>query len=201
VAQRVVFSLDLKDFFPNVNPERVRRIFRFFGFDEECANLLTKITTWRFQLPQGAATSTALANLAVVSLDLRLLRLATIHGFAYTRYIDDLTLSGGDRLLDFRNLVRRIVESEGFTTKPEKTFTMMEGQRQTVTRLVVNTKINMPREWCKDLRAQVLGLAVGGSQTVSEASILGSLNWLSHLNPGAGEALRSRLRGEAWIGN
>jgi RNA-directed DNA polymerase len=201
LGQRVVFSVDLKDFFPNVHPERVRKIFVFFGFGEECANLLTKITTWRFQLPQGAATSTALANLAVVSLDLRLFRLAKIHGFAYTRYIDDLTLSGGDRLLDFRNLVRRIVESEGFATKPEKTFTMIEGQRQTVTRLVVNAKVNMPREWRKELRARVLGHLAGNPQMVSEASILGSLNWLAHLNRGAGEALRSRLTEEACRGN
>lgn len=193
VGQRVVFSLDLKDFFPSVNPERVRKIFIFFGFGEECANLLTKVTTWRYQLPQGAPTSTALANLAVVSLDLRLLHLASLHGFAYTRYIDDLTLSGGERLLDFRNLVRRIVESEGFATKPEKTLTMIEGQRQIVTRLVVNSKINMSREWRKELRERVLEHVAGEPMVVSEASLLGSLNWLAYLNPGAGETLRSRL--------
>ena len=193
LGQRVVFSLDLKDFFPSVNPERVCKIFAFFGFGEECANLLTKATTWRYQLPQGAPTSTALANLAVVSLDLRLLNLASIHGFTYSRYIDDLTLSGGERLLDFRNLVRRIVESEGFATKPQKTLTMIEGQRQTVTRLVVNSKINMSREWRKELRQRVFEHIAGEPEIISEASILGSLNWLSHLNPGTGETLRSRL--------
>jgi len=50
-------------------------------------------------LPQGAPTSPALANLAAFTLDRRLTGLAGALDATYTRYADDLTLSGSSRLL------------------------------------------------------------------------------------------------------
>ena len=91
VQKPVVFSVDLKDFFPHVTPD--------------------------------------LANLSLVRADYRLLRLAKLRQFSYTRYVDDLTLSGAWRLLDFRKLIVRIIESEGFAVKAEKTRIAHMGQR------------------------------------------------------------------------
>src|ERR1700686_4419537 len=98
ISKPVVFSVDLKDFFPHVTPTRVLRIFLGLGFSEECAKLLMKATTWEHQLPQGAPTSTALANLSLIRADCRLERLARKYNFSYTRYVDDLTVSGESRL-------------------------------------------------------------------------------------------------------
>src|SRR5271169_5689891 len=39
----------------------------------------------------------------------------------YSRWVDDITLSGSKRLLKFRSMFERIVESEGFQLKAEKT--------------------------------------------------------------------------------
>jgi RNA-directed DNA polymerase len=194
IHKQVVFSVDLKDFFPHVTPDRVYRIFRALGFGEDCALLLQKATTWQHQLPQGAPTSTGLANLSLVRADFRLLRLAEKYQFCYTRYVDDLTFSGGSRLLNFRKLVPRIIESEGFSVKPEKIVTMHMGQRQVVTRLVVNDKLNMPREWRKDVRTQVFGQMAGRSDGVSIESVRGQANWLRYLNPQLGEKLLGRMR-------
>jgi RNA-directed DNA polymerase len=192
VKKAVVFSVDLKDFFPHVTPERVLRIFRGLGFGDECASILVKATTWKHQLPQGAPTSTGLANLSLVRADWRLRRLAQIQRFSYTRYVDDLTLSGESRLLNFRKLIPRIIESEGFSVKPEKTVTMQMGERQVVTQLVVNTKLNMPREWRKDVRAQVFGQRRGERNDVSENSVRGRVNWFCYLNRGVGRKLLER---------
>ena len=49
-------------------------------------------------LPQGAPTSPALANLAAFSLDRRMSGLAEKLGARYTRYADDLVLSGSPGL-------------------------------------------------------------------------------------------------------
>lgn len=194
VQKSVVFSVDLKDFFPHVTPERVFRIFSALGFGEECARVLVKATTWKHQLPQGAPTSTGLANLSLVRADWRLRRLAQIRRFSYTRYVDDLTLSGESRLLNFRKLIPRIIESEGFFVKPEKTVTMLMGERQVVTQLVVNTKVNMSREWRQDVRAQVFGQMRGERNDVSEESVRGRVNWFCYLNRDVGRKLLERAR-------
>jgi RNA-directed DNA polymerase len=195
IGKAVVFSVDLKDFFPHITPARVSQIFRGLGFGEECVGILAKATTWKYQLPQGAPTSTGLANLSVVRADWRLQRLAELQCFSYTRYIDDLTLSGGWRLLKFRGLIPRIVESEGFIVKPEKTVTMPMGRRQSVTRLVVNTKLNMPREWRQDVRREVIRQARGES-SLSSVSILGRVNWFYYLNSESAGKLLDQVRSE-----
>ena len=56
-------NLDVKDFFPNVRHYIVYRMFRReLGFGRDVARLLTRLTTFRAGLPQGAPTSTAIAN-------------------------------------------------------------------------------------------------------------------------------------------
>ena len=182
VQKDVVFTLDIEGFFPHVTPYRVRRIFSGLGFADEPARILMKATTLNHQLPQGTSTSTALANLSLIRADWRILRLAEIQGFSYTRYVDDLSLSGGLRLSDFRRLIQRIIESEGFQVKPQKTSTMYAGMRQTVTRLVVNSKVNMPREWREDMRKELFKQMRGEVSTVSAESLLGRMNWLAYLN-------------------
>jgi RNA-directed DNA polymerase len=193
VSQAVVFSLDIENFFPHVDPERVYRIFRDLGFGEEAARILVKATTWKYQLPQGTSTSTGLANLSLARADARISQLAREHGFAYTRFVDDLTLSGGWRLLKFRRLIPRIIESEGFRIKPEKTMTMDRGTRQVVTKLVVNGKINVSRDRRRAIRKEVLNLIQGSADICSTASVKGRVHWMHHINPDIGAGLVSRL--------
>ena len=193
VSQAVVFCLDIESFFPHVDPERVYRIFRELGFGEEAARILVKATTWKYQLPQGTSTSTGLANLALARADARISQLAKEHDFAYTRFVDDLTLSGGWRLLKFRRLIPRIIESEGFRIKPEKTMTMDRGTRQVVTKLVVNAKINVPRDRRRAIRKEVLDLVRGIGDIRSSASVKGRVHWMYHINPNEGADLLSRL--------
>jgi RNA-directed DNA polymerase len=192
VGQTIVFSIDIKNFFPSVSPTRVVRIFRSIGFGEEAAEILTKLTTWQFQLPQGTHTSTAIANLSLGEIDKRIRTLSTMHGFAYTRYVDDLTLSGGYRILKFRGLLQRIVESDGFSVKPEKTVTMHAGMRQVVTKLVVNGKVNLSWEQRNEIRKEVLQCLSNPGQEIP-ASTRGRVAWLRSVNPRFGKKLESRL--------
>jgi retron-type reverse transcriptase len=195
VNKAVVFSLDIKDFFPSVDPKTVHTIFEVLGFRSEISDLLTQCTTWDQELPQGAPCSTSLANLAMTRVDIRISNLAKKFGFAYTRYVDDLTVSGSKRLLGFRNLIRRIIQEEGFQIKPEKTRTMHSGMRQTVTKLTVNQKINLPRENRQRIRQQVIAFSARPrQQRRNDKNILGQLSWVSSVNPDLGSRLRERAR-------
>lgn len=196
VGQDIVFSVDVQDFFPSVKPDRVFRIFSGLGFGEKAARILTCVTTWNYQLPQGASTSTGIANLSLIIVDVRIQRLAELHGLAYTRFIDDLTVSGHGRLVKLRALIQRILQSEGFTIKPQKTVTMHWGTRQTVTKLVVNEKVNIVREKRNEIREEILSSSfrTGGD---SIASLAGRVQWVRYVNPTVGDNLSARLQRKA----
>ena len=195
IGKEIVFSLDVEDFFPSVGPCTVMSIFEALGFRLYAADLLTSITTWNDQLPQGAPTSTGLANLSMTRVDVRVGKLARCHDFTYTRFVDDLTISGTSRLLDFRKLLVRIVEEEGFRINPQKQRTMHSGERQIVTGLVVNTKLNLPREKRTIIRRNVAQFSRLRSQRASALnSIRGQISWVSSVNCALGRRLLNRVR-------
>ena len=65
VRKGAVLALDVKGFFPNVRPERVMGVFQRLGYIDEAARILTRLTTYKHQLPQGPPTSPAIANLCI----------------------------------------------------------------------------------------------------------------------------------------
>jgi retron-type reverse transcriptase len=191
VGQPVVYTLDIKSFFPSVRPERVVAAFVRLGIAEKPARLLARLTTFEHQLPQGTHTSTALANLVLYRADVRICTLAKQQGFTYTRFVDDISLSGSIRLMDFRNLIMRIIEEEGFQIKEEKKLTLTSGMSQIVTKLTVNTVVNLTRQKRKEIRTAVFEDA---QKAYGDLSIRtrGQLAWLSYINPGAGAKLAMR---------
>ncbi|ABM36663.1 reverse transcriptase family protein [Polaromonas naphthalenivorans] len=59
-----LITLDIKNFYPSIREEYVFKIFKHFcKFPDSVANLLTKLTTLDNCVPQGACTSSHLANL------------------------------------------------------------------------------------------------------------------------------------------
>jgi RNA-directed DNA polymerase len=189
----VVFKMDIAQCFPSIGPGRVQAIFQTLGFGPEATGLLTKLTTWHNELPQGAPTSNALANLALLRIDLRITRLKERQGFDYSRWVDDLTFSGPEKLLKFRRLLQRIVEDEGFNVKPDKTKTELAKDRQTVTNFVVNTKVNLSREKRSAIKKEVM-MACGSDQELSP-STAGKMYWLRAVNPDTGARLVKRALG------
>lgn len=193
VGRPLVYTIDVKSFFPSVTPPQVRAVFRRLGFGDQPSNILTRLTTSQFALPQGTHTSTALANLVLLHADWRITNVGREHGFELTRFVDDVSASGSRRLYKFRNLIDRIIESEGFRIKREKRFTMPSGTRQVVTKLCVNEKVNLTRENRKKIRGEVLSEANAreGELTLSTK---GRLGWLAFVNPDAGAKLLAKVQ-------
>ncbi|MFZ0387185.1 MAG: reverse transcriptase family protein [Solirubrobacteraceae bacterium] len=160
-------------------------------------------------LPQGAPTSPALANLAAFGLDRRLAGLARALELSYSRYADDLTFSGSDRLRRGRRgieaLVAEIARDEGFAINLDKTALHTRGSRQTVCGIVVNEHPNVPRIEYDRLRALLHNAARDGPQgqnrgAVSdfEAHVRGRIAWVSALHPAHGEKLRAMFERVDW---
>ncbi|MBA3392157.1 MAG: RNA-directed DNA polymerase [Deltaproteobacteria bacterium] len=178
----IVVKLDLKDFFPTLHYRRVKGLFQHLGYNDDVAGTLAGLTTyrpklesglvvWPGMLPQGAPTSPALANLACRRLDHRLERLAAKYGARYTRYADDLTFSFATmpevRIGRFLWWVDGICQQEGFTERDDKRRILRAKHQQRVTGLVVNERVNIPREDRRRFRAILHNCAKHGvaSQT------------------------------------
>ena len=88
-------------------------------------------------LPQGACTSPALSNQVARRLDKRLQGIAAKLSLSYTRYADDLTLSGQDSLKTrigyVMARVRHIADDEGFVVNEKKSRVQRRNTAQTVT--------------------------------------------------------------------
>lgn len=191
VGAEVVLAFDIKDCFPNIGPERVLRVFNELGITGEAARILVRLTTFEFQLPQGTKTSPALANLALRGIDRRLGGLAAQHGYPHTRFVDDISISGGRRLLKFRGLVRRIISSEGFALKDKKEI-MLHSEPQVITKLLVNRKVNVTKDRRAAIRREVFEHVGAGNPEVPP-SIVGKARWLESVNPEVGSKLLERI--------
>lgn len=136
-----VLNIDFKDFFPSIDGKRVYYIFNeLCGYNEFVSLFLSEFCLLNNSLPQGASTSPVISNIVTYKLDLRLSKFAKKSGFTYSRYADDITFSGGYELTKtyYLNVIKKIINEEGFIINPRKLRYQRRGRRQEVTGLIVN---------------------------------------------------------------
>ena len=85
--------------------------------------------------------------------DHRLQDLAEEHSLNYTRYADDMTLSGDWMPEGISEQVEGIISDYGYRLAPHKIRFYGQNKRQMVTGLVVNEKLSLPRSLRRRLRA------------------------------------------------
>lgn len=162
INQDLVLGIDLKDFFPSIKLSRVRGLFKGIGYNDEVSLALAELCTFRYRLPQGAPTSPMISNLISWRMDLRLARFCEKKNLKYSRYADDITISGGKHLPRYKTLIFRIIKEEGFEINEEKIRMHDRGSSQRVTGIVVNDKVSLGRNKKKALRAIVHNIVKNG---------------------------------------
>ena len=205
VGKEVVASLDIRNFFPSIHYKRVYNLFWDLGCAPDIARILTGLTTFNNSLPQGFATSPSIANLILSTLDSRLERLCAAHRLTYTRYVDDIIVSGNYRVEDLLRLFCQIVAETGFSVQLDKIRVMRKDTRQEVTGVLVNKKLNIPREEVRELRAILHNCRVYGPSTQTDASVewfeqhlRGRINYIVQLNPAIGNQLLGEYNRIDW---
>lgn len=155
--RRFVYNIDLENFFPSIHFGRVRGIFEGFPFNFplEMAKHLANICCNDSVLPQGAPTSPIISNLICRNLDSRLIEFAKNNRIKYTRYADDITFSANQPIFenkDFLIELQQLIEKENFKINTSKVRLQSQAQRQVVTGLIVNRRVNVTPQYMKDLR-------------------------------------------------
>jgi len=152
LSAEVVVSLDIANFYPSITERLVRRSLRRLGAVPEIADLISVLVTLRDPniagsfLPQGSPASSVIANLVLLAFDTKILLLAEDLGVLYTRYADDIELSG----FGSRDLIRPIVgglRAYKMGIQRRKTRVMSRNEAQAILGLNVNRALNPARKF------------------------------------------------------
>ncbi|VDH03629.1 reverse transcriptase family protein [Bergeyella zoohelcum] len=165
IGKNYVYNIDLKDFFHSFKKWQIKRIFTqtSFQFSEEIANCLTNLCVYalaiddkkEFVLPQGAPTSPILTNILCRKMDIALDKLAKKYKATYSRYADDITFSSNKAVFNNPNFLQEleaIIHKNKLQINPKKTRLQKKSERQEVTGITVNEKLNTTRKYVKQIR-------------------------------------------------
>lgn len=199
---------DITSFFPSTGTKIIFDIWSgFFRFSNDVATLLTQLTTKDGNLPQGAVTSSHLANLAFWRREHALyIRLAE-EGVTYSRYVDDVTFSSV-RNLEKECLTRNIgrvygmMASLGYRAKRSKQEIQRSHQQMRATKLLVNRRAAMTPAERHAIRAAVYEIErhiatgdVHASDLIERLdSAMGRVGRLLRLHAAEGRALQERVK-------
>ncbi|WP_272961669.1 reverse transcriptase domain-containing protein, partial [Alcanivorax jadensis] len=172
VKRKVVANIDLKNFFGTIHFGRVRGVLiaKPYCLRADTATLIAHICCLDGVLPQGSPASPVISNMISRRMDRELSLMAKKNRAHYSRYADDITFSFKSKkdteLFDFKNRsvgskIVRCIEENGFSLNERKTRIQFSSERQTVTGLKVNKKINIDRRYIRETKAMVHSLSFG----------------------------------------
>ena len=214
IGQEFVLKLDIKDFFNKVDTSKLQvfwvellkqvspNILKNHVFEttlssnllqESIQSLATKlvyITSLNFHLAQGSPTSGALANYYLTNFDNRLLNYSIKRKFNYSRYSDDITLSGNIEDLHMGNVlgaIQYMLKERKLSLNKKKTKLLHSNRKQIVTGIVVNVKKTAGREYKRTIRQEVYFLKKFKEEHIAKKEIntnkyienlLGKISWV-----------------------
>ncbi|MCY7264484.1 reverse transcriptase family protein [Pseudomonas protegens] len=162
---------DIKDFFPSIKTQNVQQLFvGLFGFSKEVADILALLTTRNGVVPQGASSSSYLANLVFWDIEPTLVAKLNAQGFNYSRFADDITITSikqcaPSALTGIVSAVTNMLSQRGCYQKRSKLHVRKRGQTVlskngfeplTITGLTIfNTVPGIPKVERKAIRAMV----------------------------------------------
>ncbi|RMO77517.1 reverse transcriptase [Pseudomonas syringae pv. primulae] len=219
IGAKTVVLQDIADFFPSITTEHIHRVFvGLFQFSPDVATLLASLVTRDGQVPQGASTSSYLANLVFWDIEPALVKRFAAQGMAYSRFADDITVSSKTRISPTTTTqiiaaVTWMLGQKGCLQKRSKLHVRKRGQALitgdkaesvTVTGLVVNGSIPaLPKRARLAIRAAVKQLEdrfEGNSGQLSAEDekevrrVMGRIGRLIACEHPEGQRLKARVR-------
>ncbi len=162
----------------------------------EIAGILTRLTTYDFHLPQGAATSSALSNLVLYSLDHPIREYCKKACIQYSTWIDDLAFSG-EAARHAINVAVEALRRGGFALPHRKMKIMPAHRRQMLTGLLLNRQPGLLRRYESTVRSGIHKLETGLVPRFQHhayiRSLQGRITYIRMINPRRAGPLELRL--------
>lgn len=158
---RVLLKIDIKQFFPSITNRHIYWVWSdLLNCSPEISSLLTRLTTFERHLPQGAPTSTLLANLVLYSCDRAIREECRLRDIQYSTWVDDLAFSSYDP----RPVIEVVIRSlrlQGFRVSRRKLEIAGPGARRVLNGVVLGRGFGVPPERLSRIRSGIHKLAEG----------------------------------------
>lgn len=200
-----IAKFDLRSFFNSIKEPVWVQFLQQAGIDNDRIELSRKIFFWLPRgentacLSVGAPSSPFASNRFMNNYDQQILQFCNDNGFNYTRYADDITISGTGEI-DFDNVhnwLKGVVEGPGvFNLNENKSRFLRKGVRRTVTGVVVTNegRLSIGRGRRRKLEARVHSYVV--KQQEHDVDVLrGQLAFLKLIDEDGFQRLKTRFGG------
>jgi len=189
LGSRQILKMDISDFFGSVRLAKIVDVFYCAGYPPNVAYLLGKICCANGVLPQGAASSPMLSNIILRGIDAEIELFVSKIGLKYSRYVDDITISGDHISADYLNIVDNIFDRIGLNINRKKTK-IQKGRKKIVTGVSIGTgETKLPRNMKREFHNNAF-LALKRGLLLNEEGnplflekVIGQINYWSSLEP------------------
>ena len=161
--------------------DKVYKVFSSLGYQEDIVVMLTNLCCLNGCLPQGAPTSPIISNIILKKFDDEVGKFTNEKKIRYTRYADDMTFSGDFNPGQIISFVKNRLYELGLKLNEEKTRTRKKSQRQEVTGIVVNEKMQLPKSVRRKIRQEIYYIRKFGLESHMQYCGIEKKNYLSHL--------------------
>lgn len=201
----VLVTLDIKNFFRRITNFQVYRVWRdVLDCSPKIASLLTRLTTFERHLPQGAPTSSLLANLVLHSCDFSIRDECRRREVVYSTWVDDLAFSGRGARRVLSVAVSALTDA-GFAVSHRKLRVMGPATRKVLNGVLLSRFPSVVPEYLKRIRSGIHKLQTGqvSPRDLEKyvRSLLGGINHISLIEPRKGAQLRNRLETVMLVNN
>lgn len=182
VGKKFVANIDIVNFFPSISEKMVFDILRNNNFGEQLSKTVSRIVTLKNSLPQGAPTSPIISNALLNCFDDITTKRATDLNLVYTRYADDMTISGDSKnaiLFLIKDISKDLI-SINLSINEKKTRIASQGGQQKVTGIIVNKIAQPPRLLRRNIRSMFHHAEKNHKQFVDKINVL--QGYISYFN-------------------
>lgn len=179
VGASVLVTLDLSACFPNIDRHAIYNVYvNRIHCSPGIARVLTQLTSFQQALPQGAPTSPAIANLALLGLHEELLGIARRLNLSLTFYVDDIAISGAAARDAIEPTILAVMR-HGHGVSRSKIIVATSGAQQRLTGYVVNSALSIERRKRHNLYSRILELAA--NEHVLDADLCSLRSSITHV--------------------
>lgn len=171
VKKTFILKMDFENFFPSIKRKRIIYLFNAIGYNIPVSNWLANICTYENVLPQGSVTAPYLSNLICLNLDNRIAKYCYRRDLTYSRYADDLTFSGDNKIVlkSIYGMIEKIAESEAFVINKDKTRFIGKKSKHDVTGVLIHdNQLKAPKEYKRLVRSMIHRAIVSGDYSNNE---------------------------------